>query len=336
MLTWISVVSQFLLVSKKSPRVEKLAKMMRPPEPPEIRDEGQSEVNNNALMDGLEDLDYVEKIIHVRTRKVGYLIGTAGRTIQGFETNSGAKIDILKPNSCADETPILLSGPSECVRNVLRMIIDLYHLNNLSSSLWQHLRRNHHSKDGGHQLFAHEEKLVQSEFIPSLQKCHSELEAETGAHIEIGKEREDNPGFIPIGVIGTAEQNGVAMEKLETLYNDFLTEQESLDEDKEGNISLEAISSSEEDDSEDDPNKVYRSLPVCNDSYKEVVTYTKETEIDYDLLQPICKLNSVMMETLSKEEEIQIVICGPEINVKRARLQVEHNIPNTPPVIELE
>ena len=43
--------------------------------------------------------DYEEKVIYVRTKKVGYLIGTSGRTIRGFETNSGAKIDILKPNS---------------------------------------------------------------------------------------------------------------------------------------------------------------------------------------------------------------------------------------------
>lgn len=310
---------------------------MRPPEPPETKDEGQSEVNNNAMMEGLEDLDYVEKIIYVRTRKVGYLIGTAGRTIQGFETNSGAKIDILKPNSCADETPILLSGPSECVRNVLGMIIDLYHLNNMSSSLWQHLRRNHHSNDGGHTLFAHEEFIVQSAFVASLQKCCSELEAETGAHIEIGKERENNPGFTPIGVIGTAEQNGVAMEKLETLYNDFLTEQESLDEEKEGSPYLETISSSSDNESEDAPDKVCRSLPVCQDTYKEVVSFSKDTEIDYDLLGPICKLNGVMMETVGKNMEIQIVICGPvEASVKLARLQVEHNIPGTPPVIELE
>ena len=43
-------------------------------------------------------------------------------------------------NSSSFETPILLSGTSDSVRNVLRMIIDLYHMNNLSSELWQHLR----------------------------------------------------------------------------------------------------------------------------------------------------------------------------------------------------
>ena len=43
-------------------------------------------------------------------------------------------------NCSSFETPILLSGTSDSVRNVLRMIIDLYHMNNLSSELWQHLR----------------------------------------------------------------------------------------------------------------------------------------------------------------------------------------------------
>ena len=59
-------------------------------------------LTNNPLLneDDLESVeDYEEKVIYVRTKKVGYLIGTSGRTIRGFETNSGAKIDILKPNS---------------------------------------------------------------------------------------------------------------------------------------------------------------------------------------------------------------------------------------------
>ena len=42
----------------------------------------------------------------------------------------------------------------------------------------------------------------------------------------------------------------------------------------------------------------------------------------YSILQPICKLNSVLME-MSKEEnsDIKVSITGPEINVKRAKLQ---------------
>ena len=62
----------------------------------------------DAELESVED--YVEKVVFVRTKKVGYLIGTAGRTIRGFENNSGAKIDIMTPNSRNQETPVLLSG----------------------------------------------------------------------------------------------------------------------------------------------------------------------------------------------------------------------------------
>ena len=167
---------------------------MRPPEPkpePEPSNEEKSQpevkvVSLNSMLDedDLESIeDYEEKTIYVRTKKVGYLIGTAGRTIRGFETNSGAKIDILKPNSCADETPILLSGTSESVRNVLRMIIDLYHMNNLSSELWQHLRRNN-TDDGNAsnevKIYGNEEIQVNASFGIYLQKLIPQLEEEVG------------------------------------------------------------------------------------------------------------------------------------------------------------
>ena len=163
---------------------------MRPPEPSSaIVDEEKSQpevkvVNLNSMLDedDLESVeDYEEKTIYVRTKKVGYLIGTSGRTIRGFETNSGAKIDILKPNSCANETPILLSGTSESVRNVLRMIIDLYHMNNLSSELWQHLRRNK-AEDGNSsnemKIYGNEEIHVNASFGIYLQKLIPQLEEE--------------------------------------------------------------------------------------------------------------------------------------------------------------
>ena len=164
--------------------------MMRPPEPSSaIVDEDKSQpevkvVNLNSMLDedDLESVeDYEEKTIYVRTKKVGYLIGTSGRTIRGFETNSGAKIDILKPNSCANETPILLSGTSESVRNVLRMIIDLYHMNNLSSELWQHLRRNNTDDGNGSneiKIYGNEEIHVNTSFGLYLQKLIPQLEEE--------------------------------------------------------------------------------------------------------------------------------------------------------------
>ena len=54
--------------------------------------------------------------------KVGYLIGHYGRTIWGFERTTGAKIDILRPNSHDYETPVAISGSAEGVRHVLRRV----------------------------------------------------------------------------------------------------------------------------------------------------------------------------------------------------------------------
>jgi len=316
--------------------------MMRPPEPSGIEKEEvkpQSNVKNSSLLDydDLESVDdYEEKTIYVRTKKVGYLIGTSGRTIRGFETNSGAKIDILKPNSCADETPILLSGTSESVRNVLRMIIDLYHMNNLSSDLWQHLRQNFGNdtsdddpEENDSKIYGHEEIIVRSSFATFLQKMIPQFESEAKVHVEVGKECDDNPGVIPIGVIGTASQNYKALKKIRELYDKFLKHPASDD-----------FVSKKNDDNRLDPfstNDRYKSVrtrttacesPTDLDEFKETMILAKMPEIyAYSILQPICKLNSVLME-MSKEEngDIKVSITGPEINVKRAKLQLQHSI----------
>ena len=62
-----------------------------------MRDRKAGASDSSSDLDSIED--YVEKVVYVKTKKVGYLIGTNGRTIWGFENNSGAKIDIMKPNS---------------------------------------------------------------------------------------------------------------------------------------------------------------------------------------------------------------------------------------------
>jgi len=297
-------------------------------------------VKNNSLLDydDLESIeDYEEKTIYVRTKKVGYLIGTSGRTIRGFETNSGAKIDILKPNSCADETPILLSGTSESVRNVLRMIIDLYHMNNLSSDLWQHLRQNFGNDatdDDGQEeneskIYGHEEIILRSSFATFLQKMIPQFESEAKVHVEIGKECDDNPGVIPIGVIGTASKNYKALKMIEELYEKFLKNPASEDvvEKKINDHRLDPFSTS-------DRYKSIRTRPTACESptnfedFKETMILAKMPEIyAYSILQPICKLNSVLME-MSKEDngDIKVSITGPEINVKRAKLQLQHSI----------
>ena len=306
-------------------------KMMRPPEPPietqKTKQEEEvvikKEPNNNTFLD-CEDLesveDYDEKIIFVRTRKVGYLIGTSGRTIRGFESNSGAKIDILKPNSDADETPILLSGTSESVRNVLRMIIDLYHLNNLSSSMWQHLRNkgSYENEEGKEQIHGHEEIRVESAFVTQIQKSLVDIESETGAHVEVGKESEEDPGFVFIGVIGTAEQNFNAMKKVEELHAKFLAE-------------VKEIKTDNKLDPFDQGQVRFRTTPrnlTTFENYKENLILSTSIEITHAFLHPICKLNNVIMETHKDDESTEIVISGAEVNVKRAKLQLKHSLPN--------
>ena len=60
-------------------------------------------------------------------------------------------------------------------------------------------------------------------------------------------------------------------------------------------------------------------------NFNETVLISNMTEVNQALLQPICKLNSVMMETLKQEDgTFEVVISGSEINVKRAKLQLEH------------
>ena len=62
-------------------------------------------------------------------------------------------------------------------------------------------------------------------------------------------------------------------------------------------------------------------------NFKETVLISNMTEVNQALLQPICKLNSVTMETLKQEDgSFEVVISGSEINVKRAKLQLEHCI----------
>ena len=141
-----------------------------------------------------------------KIRISGYLIGTAGRTIRGFENNTGAKIDILTPNSYNHETPVLLSGPHESVRNVLKQITDLYHKNNLSSILFQHLWKDHgdYNENGDRKIIGHEEIIINSIFIPPIQATLPSIETDLKVHVEIGKESEDRPGIVALGFVGQA------------------------------------------------------------------------------------------------------------------------------------
>ncbi len=87
-----------------------LPPLMRPPEPPSN--------SSSALAAAPSKQD--ERVVFVPTAKVGYLIGYAGRTVSGFERRSGAKVDVLRPNSREDETPVALTGTDAAVARVVR------------------------------------------------------------------------------------------------------------------------------------------------------------------------------------------------------------------------
>ncbi len=87
-----------------------LPPLMRPPEPPSN--------SSSALAAAPSQQD--ERVVFVPTAKVGYLIGYAGRTVSGFERRSGAKVDVLRPNSREDETPVALTGTDAAVARVVR------------------------------------------------------------------------------------------------------------------------------------------------------------------------------------------------------------------------
>ena len=57
----------------------------------------------------IPDICQEVRVLHVKTKKVGYLVGHHGRTIKGFEASSGTKIDILVANSISQETPVRTS-----------------------------------------------------------------------------------------------------------------------------------------------------------------------------------------------------------------------------------
>ncbi len=103
--------------------------VMRPPEPPSDRSKAKMKykarrherhpfVSNRPS--SFSPFSESEVVVFVPTAKVGYLIGYAGRTVSGFERRSGAKIDVLRPNSREEETPVALSGSRDAVSRVVR------------------------------------------------------------------------------------------------------------------------------------------------------------------------------------------------------------------------
>ena len=106
------------------------------------------------------------------------------------------------------------------------MVTDLYHMNNFSSQLWQHIRNNAVNtepldENGDEKIYAHEEIMVPRDFLSKCPKLIFTLESEIGVHVDIGREIEEFPGQVPLGVIGTAVENVNAMEMIKDSLMNF-------------------------------------------------------------------------------------------------------------------
>lgn len=216
---------------------------IRPPEP---FPDGQSKQCSTCSVDLSNPDSYLNKGIHddcpevsvvyVKTRKVGYLIGHHGRTIWGFENSSGAKIDILLPNSIDDETPVRIAGSYKCVRLALRMILDLFSLTNFSSRNWRDVssvvdmdcsgplpfssysaipKSIKGSDGGGNNIIANEQIIVTNDDAFTLRemKITTKIASQTGCKIIAHPTSEDDScNTMSINVIGTAEANAQAIQ----------------------------------------------------------------------------------------------------------------------------
>jgi len=220
---------------------------IRPPEPPSNSSNGHSRKCSSCSADLSEPESYLHKGIHdscpevtvvyVKTRKVGYLIGHHGRTIWGFESSSGAKIDILAPNSIDDETPVRVAGSHKNVRMALRMILDLFSLANFSSKNWRGISMldmdcaspspsspsaasdgsggsGAVSGRGSPILIANEEIIVSNSDGISLRESRvtTKIATQSGSKIILYPTTDEDNSTISVNVIGSVEANAKAIQ----------------------------------------------------------------------------------------------------------------------------
>ena len=94
---------------------------------------------------------------------------------------------------------------------------------------------------GGYFLLNHKSYSITDYFAYSQAKVH----------VEVGKEQDDRPGVISIGVIGTASRNYCALQKIDELYEKFLNQPvaEIMAEIKNDEHRLDPFSTSDEENS---------------------------------------------------------------------------------------
>ena len=70
-------------------------------------------------------------------------------------------------------------------------------------------------------IYGHEEMMVPNDFLPKFPKLIGEVESESGVRVEVGREMEDDPGRVPLGVVGTALQNVKAWEIIHDAFENY-------------------------------------------------------------------------------------------------------------------
>ena len=70
-------------------------------------------------------------------------------------------------------------------------------------------------------IYGHEEMMVPNDFLPKFPKLIGEVESESGVRVEVGREMEDDPGRVPLGVVGTAVQNVKAWEIIHDAFENY-------------------------------------------------------------------------------------------------------------------
>ena len=273
------------------------------------------------------------------------MIGTAGRTIRGFENNSGAKIDILTPNSSNNETPVMLSGSFESVRNVLRQITDLYHKNNLSSVLFQRkfillkkmlgmLRRRiifyssyldvwkdrgDRTENGERNIIGHEEMTISASLIGHVQDVIPSIETDFKVHVEIGKECEDQNGIVSIGLVGSAANVANAAQRINEAMAKASTSDEETVSDTEDSNDFNSDGSSSFDDDDDEV-----QILSSSNLFRELVTI--QNPLDFDVLKSARRRNRVKFEMMYLNiDSYELVISGAFASVQTAKFQLVHN-----------
>jgi len=182
------------------------------------------------LTTGIHDICQEVRVLHVKTKKVGYLVGHHGRTIKGFEASSGTKIDILVANSISQETPVRIAGNRKGVSAASQMVLDLFSFHNFTSKHW---KGSPDLQAGAEKVFrwkgppqdkilvANEEVIVSADDGMTLDNfLVSAVEEESGCKLIVHSTGDDLASPVSINVIGTKDIIPKAIQMINTHISD--------------------------------------------------------------------------------------------------------------------